>query len=293
MNYYQSDEMTSAKSNHAKRQEDARAWTKPKCPTAVNMIKKRTADSVGSQAKSHILSPSDTMVRLLKPASLSQDGFEVCHIDLVSDPDFQAVQQAEYETCKPGENTCSRLPRKIRWGAYSCDRISWHDRDTYMLPAELNPEDAGAIRKFGQLDDTFLRHPVTEHLLRVIFRNWNFEKTSYQQLYQTQLSAIRYEVTLATPALPSPIAPHQDLVDTAIVMLHRTENIVGGLSRIYDLDRRPIIQMDLRVGDILFVRDAKVLHQVTPLMLEPGENWNAGKSVYRDVLLVRFQPVGR
>ncbi|MEM9395787.1 MAG: 2OG-Fe dioxygenase family protein [Pseudomonadota bacterium] len=247
----------------------------------------------GCQKGTPILVPSDTAVRLLSPVSLAKDGFEVAHLDAISDTDFQAIQQAEYATCKPGENTQNKLARKTRWGAFSCDEFSWQDRGTYSLPAELNPEEAGAVRRFEQLDEDFLRHPVTEKLFRSVFHNWGFEKSSHEQLYQVQLSAIRYEPTIEAPAWPSPVAPHQDMVDGAIAVLHRTENIVGGLSRIYDLDKRPMVQMDLRVGDILFVRDAEVLHQVTPLMLEPGENWSAGKPAYRDVLLVRFQPVGR
>ncbi|MBL4801188.1 MAG: 2OG-Fe dioxygenase family protein [Emcibacter sp.] len=69
--------------------------------------------------------------------------------------------------------------------------------------------------------------------------------------------------------------------------------MVGGLSRIYDLNKRPLVQLDMKAGDILFVRDAEVLHQVTPLMLEPGAKWCAGMPAYRDVLLIRFSLVGR
>lgn len=240
-----------------------------------------------------LMIPSGTEVRLLKPVELSQDGFQLTCLEAISDEEFQRVQQAEYASCKPGENTQNKLARKTRWGAYTCDEFSWQDRGTYSLPAKLNPEEGGSIRVFEQLNDAFLHHPVTEKLLRSVFHAWNFEKSSYEQLYQVQLSAIRYEPTIETPAWPSPVAPHQDLVDGAIALLHRTENIVGGLSRIYDLDKRPLVQMDLRIGDILFVRDSEVLHQVTPLMLEPGRNWSNGQSAYRDVLLIRFQPVGR
>ncbi|MDE4142141.1 2OG-Fe dioxygenase family protein [Phaeobacter gallaeciensis] len=245
------------------------------------------------QSQTGFLSPSDTAIRMLSPVTLAKDGFEVANLQALTGEEFQKVQQQEYASCKPGENTQNKLARKTRWGAYSCDAFTWHDRGTYSLPADLNPEEAGAIRRFEQLDEAFLRHPVTEELFRSVFHNWGFEKSSYEQLYQVQLSAIRYEPTIEAPAWPSPVAPHQDMVDGAIAVLHRTENIVGGLSRIYDLDKRPLVQMDLRMGDILFVRDAEVLHQVTPLMLEPGENWSAGKHAYRDVLLIRFQPVGR
>lgn len=244
-------------------------------------------------AAAGIVAPSSIEVRFLKPISLAEDGFELGHIEAVKNPAYQTVQEAEYGAFTPGRNAKNKLQRGTRFGAYSCDDFSWQDRNTYSLPAELNEEEGGAVREFDQISDDFLGHPTTEAVLRGVFNTWRFEKSSHQQLYQVQLSAIRYEPTIETPAWPSPVAPHQDMVDGAIVVLNRTENIVGGQSRIYDLDRRPLVQMDLAIGDILFVRDAEVLHQVTPLLLEPGPNWSAGKRSYRDVLLVRFQPVGR
>ncbi len=252
------------------------------------------ADSEGTcSAVAGMVAPSSTAIRLLKPTSLAEDGFELGHIEAVKSPAYQSIQEAEYGGFTPGRNAKNKLSRGTRFGAFSCDAFSWQDRGTYSLPAELNPEEGGAIREFDQISDEVLTHPTTEKVLRGVFRTWKFEKSSHQQLYQVQLSAIRYEPTIETPAWPSPVEPHQDMVDGAIVVLNLTENIVGGQSRIYDLDQRPLVQMDLAVGDILFVRDAEVLHQVTPLLLEPGPNWSAGRRSYRDVLLVRFQPVGR
>lgn len=66
--------------------------------------------------------------------------------------------------------------------------------------------------------------------------------------------------------------------------------MVGGKNRLY---MRPIAELELDTGDILFVRDAKLLHQVTPLLLESGPGWSPGHHAYRDVLLIRFQAVGR
>lgn len=245
------------------------------------------------QVSQDAMTPSGTPIRLLKAPTLAEDGYEIARMDAVNDPDFQSVQQGEYATARPGENANNKLARKTRWGAFSCGEFSWHRRGTYSLPAELNPEEGGAIRRFEQLSDAFLDHAVTKALLWNTFEAWGFEKSSHEQLYQVQLSAIRYEPTIAAAALPSPQIPHQDMVNGAIAVLHRTRNIVGGLSRIYDLEGQPLTQADLRVGDILFIRDAEVMHQVTPLLLEPGDDWSPARREYRDVLLIRFQAVGR
>jgi hypothetical protein len=107
------------------------------------------------------------------------------------------------------------------------------------------------------------------------------------------VGAFRYEPTAAMPALPSPIAPHQDLVDSAILVAGRTGPIAGGTSRIYDLSDNPLYEFDLRVGEALFVRDHMIKHQVTPLLLVPDRDWRPGDPAWRDVLIARFQPVGR
>lgn len=239
------------------------------------------------------IGPSTAVVRQLRPATLAEDGYQLGTFGDVNAADFRALQLAEYGNMRPGKNAQNQLARKTGWGAYQSDRFLWSDRKEYSLPAALNSEEHGAVRIFDPLSRAFLEHSVTEALLRGVFETWRFEANSYTQLYQVQLSAIRYEPTLAKPALPSPVAPHQDLVDGAIVLLNRTANIVGGKNRLYDLDQQPLVELELNVGDVLFVRDAKVLHQVTPLLLEPGPAWHPGQRAYRDVLLVRFQAVGR
>ena len=239
------------------------------------------------------LTPSGTAIRRLQPPTLDHDGFMLGHMACVLDPAFQEMQLAEYAQFRPGRNTVNQLARRTAWGAYIHDTFTWHDRETYSLDAAANPEENGATRIFDRAGADFLAHPVTEAILRAVFEAWRFQVGSSEQLYQVQLSLIRYEPTIRAPAMPSPVAPHQDRVDGAIVALHRTPNLVGGLSRIYDLEGEPLAQMEMKAGDILFVRAAEVLHQVTPLMLEPGIDWAPCQRAFRDVLLVRFQAVGR
>lgn len=239
------------------------------------------------------LQTSPAAVRLVRPATLDQDGYMISRFADIEDAAFNALQEAEYAHMRPGRNAKNQLERKTGWGAYLNDSFVWSDREEYSLPAKLNEEEGGTVRFFDPLSRDFLSHPITEDLLRAVFNAWDFEKDSAVQLYQIQLSAIRYEPTFDKPALPSPIEPHQDLVDGAIVLLSKTPNLIGGTSRLYDLDQRPLVELDLDVGDILFVRDADVLHQVTPLQLAPGTRWSLEERAYRDVLLIRFQAVGR
>lgn len=229
----------------------------------------------------------------LQPAKLDTHGFELSRYPGLLDPGYQALQQKAYAKLEPGVNAANKLPRGTAWGMLVNGQITWQDRNSYRLSAELNPEEAGRTRIFTPIDHDLLEHATTVAMFEDIFARWQFSESTFEVPYQVQLSAIRYEPTLAVPAMPSPVIPHQDAVDGVIVVMHKTSNLVGGLSRIYDLEGRPQWQVDLEPADGLFVRDSAVLHQVTPILLEPGARWAPGEKAYRDVLLVRFQRVGR
>lgn len=229
----------------------------------------------------------------LQPPRLDTHGFQLGRYPALLSPDYQGLQQAAFGKFKPGINASNKLPRGTAWGVLVNGQIVWQDRNSYSLSAQLNPEEGGRTRIFSPVDRDFLQHSATVAMLHHIYDQWNFPESSLEVPYQIQLSAIRYEPTLAEPAMPSPVIPHQDSVDGAIVVMHKTPNLVGGTSRIYGLDGMPQWQIDLRAGDALFVRDSAVLHQVSPILLEPGPRWTPGERAYRDVLLVRFQRVGR
>lgn len=229
----------------------------------------------------------------LQPPRLETHGFQLARYPALLDTEYQKLQQATYASLKPGINAKNKLARGTAWGVLVNGQINWQDRNSYRLSAELNPEEGGRTRIFTPIDRSLLEHPASVAMFHEIYEQWGFPESSFEVPYQVQLSAIRYEATLAETAMPSPVIPHQDAVDGVIVLMHKTPNLAGGLSRIYGLDGTPQWQVELEAADALFVRDAAVLHQVTPIMLEPGDRWVPGEPAYRDVLLVRFQKVGR
>lgn len=232
-------------------------------------------------------------MRLLRNATLEQDGFMLEHFDAFSSESFQSSHAAIYGALLPGENAANTLARGVRWGVFAHHQLTWLDRNTYSLPEKLNPDEKGRVRRFVLIPEPYLRRPEIELFLRQAFLIWNFPESPAERAYEVQLSAIRYQPTIATTALPSPLIPHQDLIDGAVLVLAKTENLLGGTSRLYTLDDEPLYEMDLSVGDALFIRDARLKHQVTPLQLSPGAQWRPGQSAYRDILIARFQPVGR
>jgi hypothetical protein len=233
------------------------------------------------------------MLRVISNPTLRQNQFALARFDAVAEPAFQELHRRTYGGLRPGENATNQLPRGIRWGVYAHGHFVWLDRIDYSLPATFNPEEEGKVRRFSRIPDEYLRSETVESMLRAVFEMWEFKEASSERAYEVQLSAIRYQPSLDTPALPSPIAPHRDMVDGAIVVLAKTEHLVGGSSRLYTLQGEPQYEVDLGVGDALLIRDAHWLHQVAPILLSPGNSWTPSQSAFRDVLLIRFAPLGR
>lgn len=232
-------------------------------------------------------------MKRLNRLTIERDGCAIANFEEVRTHDFQLAQQAAFERLAPGENASNKLRRAIGWAVYAQDRFTWLDRETYQLSKQFNPEEGGRVRRFPPIDRNFVERADMEAILRKCFAQWNFAEPTSHRAYELQCSYIRYEPTIEEPAFPAPIAPHQDMIDGVIVVLHKRGDLTGGLSRIYGLDNEPLIELDLAVGEGLVVKDDRVKHQVTTLQLEPGRSWRPGDRAYRDIMIVRFQPVGR
>ncbi len=232
-------------------------------------------------------------MKRLNNASIEIDGFRLDAFDVINDAAYRDLVEAVYGRFEPGKNAVNQLCRGTAWGAYLADQFLWSDRTTYSLPREVQPEEGDRIREFSEIPKSFLLDPRTEGALRKAFEVWNHEKKSNKQLYQVQLSAIRYEPSVSRPALPSPIEPHQDLVDGTIIVLNKRGPMVGGVSRLYGLDGTPLYEIDLAVGEGLSIRDKVLKHQVTIMTLDTSAGWRPSDTAVRDVLLVRYQAVGR
>ncbi|WP_410795875.1 2OG-Fe dioxygenase family protein [Parvularcula sp. LCG005] len=232
-------------------------------------------------------------MKVLRNFEASVDGFEVEFYPKLLDAEFSEAQRRAFYDLKVGKNSANRLLRGVRWGVYARDTFSWLQRNSYRLDSDKNPEEEGRTRYFSLMDEDFLCHPILTDVLRSCFSKHRFAESSYARAYEIQLSFIRYQPTLEQPALPSPIIPHQDAVDGTIIVLNKFGSLSGGLSRIYSLQNDPLFEIDLRTGESLFVVDSKIKHQVTPLQMEPDRDWRPGDLAFRDVMIVRYQPVGR
>lgn len=242
-------------------------------------------------------------VNYLKPLCFSDDGVVVLDEESIRSQEFERIHKKVYGEFKPGKNAANKLCRGIRWGVRvpnyegsnsgSDTKYSWTNRSSYSLSEKLNPEEKGRIREFNLIPNDYLEREevigVMEKVFNTLFSN-NLESEKYYA-HEVQLSAIRYEPTIAATALPSPLIPHQDQVSGGIALMAKTLAIEGGLTRVYKLCEMPVFELDLNVGNIFVIDDERWLHQVTPIQVAAPRS--CGERQYRDVLLVRFERISR
>jgi hypothetical protein len=103
--------------------------------------------------------------------------------------------------------------------------------------------------------------------------------------WRVEAHQFRIAASADTPGQPTPEGVHRDGVDFVLVLLVNRENIVSGVTTVYDLAGAPLGTFTLTDPfDATLVDDNRVAHGVTPVApLDPA------KPGCRDVLVVTFR----
>jgi hypothetical protein len=103
--------------------------------------------------------------------------------------------------------------------------------------------------------------------------------------WRVEVHQFRIEARDDVAGQPTPEGVHRDGVDFVLVMLVNRDNIVSGVTTVYDLAGSPLGEFTLTEPfDATLVDDARVAHGVTAVT--PLDHSRAG---YRDVLVVTFR----
>ena len=228
----------------------------------------------------------------MEQPTFSVEGVEVRTASYLASSAVSELTDKTYKRFTPARNAVNPLCRALRWGVIINGQIHWTEKNTYQLSAKLNEEEGGSVRTMDLVPDSFLNHPNISRAINEIFETYFPEGSSSFEPFGVQISAIRYEPTLTKTCYPSPDRPHQDGFDNAIIVLNRTQNLVGGVTRVFSLDDKLLYEANLEAGQIVFVRDADYKHQVLPMMVDTQVH-GPDAPCYRDILIVRITPVKR
>jgi len=177
--------------------------------------------------------------------------------------------------------------RRRRFAVYAADAGGSVDRQVHQ-PHVQAPE---YNQLFGGIERWF--EPVTLEIgsgdtLRTVMRYCCHvfgELAPAVRRWRVEVHQFRIEARADVAGQPTPEGVHRDGVDFVLVMLINRENIVSGVTTVYDLDRRPLGNFTLTNPlDATLIDDSRVAHGVTAVT--PLDNSRAG---FRDVLVVTFR----
>lgn len=165
--------------------------------------------------------------------------------------------------------------RRRRYG-----RFFWSPQNHELLPlpqeAYFQPEDenryaGGIVREFAPLLPETARNLFLPALVCSMFDCLPIAGQRESETWEVRIHQIRIVATPEQPGLPAPEGIHQDGTDFLTLHLVRRRNIAGGVSTIYDLDRKPLRHFTLRETlDSMILEDPRIMHGVTPVTPQDG-----------------------
>jgi len=178
--------------------------------------------------------------------------------------------------------------RRRRYGRYY-----WAPRDQELLPLRAAPyfqpeaENAyagGISRAFAPLRPDTVHNPFLQALVGATFGCLPVAGDGEKGTWEVRIHQIRITATPQETGLPAPEGIHQDGTDFLTLHLVRRQNIAGGESTIYDLERRPIQRFTMREPlDAMILQDPRIMHGVTPVVPADGRTMGI-----RDILGIDF-----
>jgi hypothetical protein len=167
--------------------------------------------------------------------------------------------------------------RRRRYGRYAWspadDALEALPHEPYFQPEDENAYAGGVVREFAPLRPATADNPWLHALVRATFACLPLPAAREGSAWEVRVHQIRIVATPEEPGLPAPEGIHQDGTDFLTLHLVRRHNIEGGVSTIYDLDRRPIESFTLLEPlDSLILEDPRVLHGVTPVHAADGRS---------------------
>jgi hypothetical protein len=178
--------------------------------------------------------------------------------------------------------------RRRRYGRYywspAGDLLLGLPHARYLQPSRENSYAGGVEREFAPLLPETTFNPFLIALLRCTFRCLPITRDRRTHTWEVRIHQIRIVASTDEPGLPAPEGVHQDGTDFLTLHLVRRNNVVGGMSTIYDLEGRPIESYTLRNPlDSLIIEDSRIMHGVTPV--HPADGRTQG---IRDMLGIDF-----
>jgi hypothetical protein len=172
---------------------------------------------------------------------------------------------------KDGATFRRRRYGRYHWSPGACELLLL-PHEPYFQAEEENAYAGGFVRDFAPLLPETVGNPFLQALVRATFACLPVSGDRLEQPWEVRIHEIRIVASLQQPGLPAPEGIHQDGTDFLTLHLVRRQNIAGGESTIYDLDRQPIRSFTMRETlDSMILEDPRIMHGVTPVYPADGQ----------------------
>ncbi len=179
--------------------------------------------------------------------------------------------------------------RRRRFGAFavSANEIVRKPHQPHYQSRDYNPVNGGIERWFEPLKDEIAAHPLLQSVIGTCCTLFD-ELTPTEMRpshWHVEIHQFRIEARATERGQPTPEGAHRDGVDWVLVLLIARENVIEGVTTIYNAQRQSIGEFTLIDPlDAALVDDARTYHGVTAI-----EPLDAARPGYRDVLVVTFR----
>jgi hypothetical protein len=152
------------------------------------------------------------------------------------------------------------------------DTLAPLPHEPYFQPEEENSYAGGVSREFAPVRPESVQNPFVRALVRACFACLPIPDERRCEIWEVRMHQMRIVTTPDLPGLPTPEGIHQDGTDFHTLHLLRRDNVEGGETTIYGLDRAPLFRCTMRdVLDTLILEDPRIMHGVTPVVPADGK----------------------
>jgi len=177
--------------------------------------------------------------------------------------------------------------RTRRYGVYSAapnGTIAREPHQPHFQHHDYNRLFGGIERWFEPITDAIGAGETLRTILSFAVRVFG-DRAPAVRRWHVEVHQFRIEARLELPGQPTPEGAHRDGVDFVLVLLVNRDNIVSGVTTVYDLTGAPLGAFTLtRPLDATLIDDSRVAHGVTAVT--PLDPTRPGR---RDVLVVTLR----
>ena len=154
----------------------------------------------------------------------------------------------------------------------------------FFQSKEVNKLHGGIQREFAGIRARTFENTFLRQLIKFDFCQFSSKSNMIQKPWEVGIHEIRIVAKPGEAGKPTPEGLHRDGYNFIAMHLIRRQNILGGVTTIYDKRKQPLQALKLLDPlDSVYVEDARVMHDVTPVYSETND-----VEGIRDVLVVTY-----